>query len=67
MQNASAQDIVARLDRIARMDGYRVKAASSGPQAWAWKGHLGVFQGDSLVYAANRPDNVRGFLHARTK
>ena len=51
------------LDRIARLDGYRVREASDKRQRAAWCGSLAVFRGNSLLFTANRADRVRGWLY----
>ena len=58
-RNATA----ARLNRVARMDGYNVRAAKSQAQIDAWRGKFAVMRGDNLVYTASHPDTVRAWLH----
>jgi hypothetical protein len=56
-----------RLDRIARVDGYRVRLAKDGNQRWAWCGVFGVFDGACLLFTANSPYRVRGWLYDAAK
>lgn len=60
-----AREVMERLERIASVDGLSVRQANNAAQSRAWAGAIGVFDGPHLVYAANRPDNVRGFLYSR--
>jgi hypothetical protein len=54
-----------RLNRIARMDGLRVRYAATPGQARAWGGYFGVFEGEMILMASNRPDAVRAWMHVR--
>lgn len=60
-RNATA----ARLNRIARLDGYSVKAAQNGAQQHAWQALFAIFKGDCLVFTASNPDRLRGWLYAQ--
>lgn len=53
----------ANLDRLARMDGYRVRLAKDGRQQSAWHGALAVFKGECFVFSASNPDRVRAWLY----
>lgn len=56
---------VQRLDRIARVDGLSVRQAEGQVQRAAWLGDLAVFDGEWLLFAANRVDTIRGWLYSR--
>lgn len=58
-RNATA----ARLNRIARLDGYNVKAAKNKAQVDAWRGKFAVLRGDHVMYTGSHPDTVRAWLH----
>ena len=62
MTDKQERDAVAsRLNRIARLDGFGVRAAN-GRQQQAWLGQFGIFQGHCLKYAANSEYLLRGWL-----
>lgn len=53
----------ARLNRIARLDGFSVKAAKTPTQADAWHGQFAILRGDSVMFTASHPDRIRGWLY----
>ena len=57
----------ARLDRIARLDGYNVRAAKSRAQIDAWRGQFAVLRGDHVMYTATHPETVRAWLHTHAE
>lgn len=60
-RNATA----ARLNRIASLDGFSVKAAQNGAQQHAWQALFAIFKGDCVVFTASNPDRVRGWLYTQ--
>lgn len=55
------------LDRVARLDGYRVRCAADMRQREAWRGQFGVFRNGAIQYATERPENVRAWLYDQAR
>lgn len=53
----------ARLNRIARLDGFSVKAAKSQSQQDAWRGQFAILSGENVMFTASHPDRIRGWLY----
>ena len=55
------------LDRIARLDGYRVRRAADERQRQAWLGCYGVFRNGAIRFIAAQPDGVRAWLYHQAR
>ena len=66
MRTQRADDTSA-LDRLARLDGYRVRCAADARQRSAWMGSYGVFRDGSIRFTASQPDGVRAWLYHQAR
>lgn len=55
---------VGHLNKLAVLDGFGVRKAKDQSQRSAWRGHFGIFRGDSFQFASDNPYRIRAWLAA---
>ena len=58
---------VSALDRLAKLDGYRVRRAADHRQHEAWRGQYGVFCNGWIRFTASQPDGIRAWLYDQAR